>query len=159
MSPTLLLQKLRALSNDLNRMPGPSTVTASVRRTAGRGRGGKGRNWNVRVETARADGAFDKRRKKTLKELAERAAQEILSTSPSPSNGHSRSGTRKQGRGGGGGASTRLLSRRPYEDSNWVVMDGETEVISGMGFHESSMSEVDCQWDAPKPKFLQKLFQ
>jgi hypothetical protein len=161
MSPTLLLQKLRALSNDLNRVPGPSTAHPSVRRTAGRGRGANGGNGNVRVETARVNGAFDKRRKEILiglAELADHAAQEISSASPSSPKGHSSwSSIRKQGRGGG--ASTRPSSRRPYEDSNWVVMDGETEMISRMGFHESSMSEVDCQWDAPKPKFLQKLFQ
>jgi hypothetical protein len=159
-SPTLLLQKLRALSNDLNRVPSPSTATASLRRTAGRGRGRNRKNGSVRVEMTGVNGTFDKRRKEILKELAELAghtAQDISSTSPSSPKGHSRSGARKQGRGGS--ASTRFSSRQPYEDSNWVVMDGETEKISGMGFHESSMFEVDCQWDAPKPKFLQKLFQ
>ena len=156
-SPALLRQKLRVLSDDLKRAPegideGSLSHGAALR--SGRRRCG---TVNGRMQgdlRGRADGVFEEQNKGLLAELD---ALDLSSLSPSPA--PSRTTSRKHGRGGTIGS---ISSHRMHEEGlYWVEMDGGVEVPCGMavGLLESPTSEPDCQWDAPKPKFLQKLFK
>ncbi|KIM30760.1 hypothetical protein M408DRAFT_7271 [Serendipita vermifera MAFF 305830] len=151
-SPSTSQRTLRALSNDLER---PPRVDVGAGKGRGRGRAGvHTREWHKRGW--RENTVRERRRKELLEELAQLEREADSSAVASSTNGSGAPGWKKKRRGTG-------PSKYYYdEDANWVAVDGGIEIRPEMavGFHnESSMSEADHTWDAPRPKFLTKLFK